>query len=255
MSSASFGLRSHSTEAGESSSPSPSNLPVEDDSDPDHPAVHRYRDNALLPLNPHDKDLENRISFKRKQKIPSGSGLTKFLPSSLSNTSRQTSPSPRHVTTRTLRLRDQSSRNTPDANLSTINPSITGGPHLNDSKDGGPSDWYVEGPGRRVGYDDLTAIDWIFEYTKERQRLRALHSSAKGLVGHFQQLADASQIWVVLIATGLAAGMLAAGIDVASDWLGDLKTGYCKTGPGGGKFYLNKGFCCWGHEGWVALCS
>ncbi len=190
-----------------------------------------------------------RISFKRKQKSPSGFGLTKFLSSPLSNNSRQVSPSPRPVAARTRQLRDQFSRNTSDANLSTINSSITGGPHLNDSKEGGPSDWYVEGPGRRVGYDDLTAIDWTFEYTKERQRLRALNSSAKGLVGQFQQLADASQVWVVLIATGLAAGVLAAGIDVASDWLGDLKTGYCNNGPGGGKFYLNKGFCCWGHEG------
>ena len=116
-------------------------------------------------------------------------------------------------------------------------------------KDGGPLDWYVEGPGRRVGYDDMTAIDWIFEYTKERQRLRVLYSSATGLVGYAQQLLDASQVWWVLIGTGLAVGILAACIDVASDWLGDLKTGYCKNGPGGGKFYLNKGFCCWGLEG------
>ena len=110
-------------------------------------------------------------------------------------------------------------------------------------------DWYVEGPGRRVGYDDLTAIDWIFEYTKERQRLRVLQSNAKGLLGYAVQLVDASQIWLVLIATGLAAGVLAAGIDIASDWLGDLKTGYCKSGPEGGKFYLNREFCCWGLDG------
>lgn len=121
---------------------------------------------------------------------------------------------------------------------------------MNDLQDGGPLDWYAEGPGRRVGYDDLTAIDWTFEYTKERQRLRVLYSRAKGLVGQFQQLADASQIWLVLVATGLAVGVLAASIDIVSDWLGDLKTGYCRNGPGGGKFYLNKGFCCWGHEGW-----
>jgi len=99
-----------------------------------------------------------------------------------------------------------------------------------------------------VGYDDLTAIDWIFEYTKERQRLRYLYSQATGLFGHAQQILDASQIWMVLIATGLASGVLAAGIDVASDWLADLKTGYCRNGKGGGKFYLNRGFCCWGHE-------
>lgn len=62
---------------------------------------------------------------------------------------------------------------------------------------------------------------------------------------------DASQIWMVLIATGIASGVLAAGIDVASDWLGDLKTGYCRGGEGGGGFYLNRGFCCWGHEEWA----
>lgn len=103
-----------------------------------------------------------------------------------------------------------------------------------------------------MGYDDLTAIDWIFEYTKERQRLRNLYSRATGLLGYAHQLLDASQVWLVLVATGLAAGVLAAGIDVVSDWLGDLKTGYCKNGAGGGRFYLNRGFCCWGHDGRIS---
>lgn len=116
-------------------------------------------------------------------------------------------------------------------------------------KEDGPLDWYHEGPGRRVGYDDLTAIDWIFEYTKERQRLRVLRSQASGLLGSLQQLVDASQVWVILIGTGLTAGLLTAGINVVSDWLGDLKTGYCQTGVDGGYFWLNRGFCCWGHEG------
>ncbi|KAI1355546.1 chloride channel [Xylaria sp. FL0043] len=116
------------------------------------------------------------------------------------------------------------------------------------SKDGLPLDWYAEGPGRRVGYEDLTAIDWIFEHTKERQRLRVLYSSATGLVGYIQRLADSSQVWIVLVLTGLAVGTIAAGIDVASDWLGDLKTGYCSSGPDGGAFYLNKQFCCLGYD-------
>ena len=106
-----------------------------------------------------------------------------------------------------------------------------------------------EGPGQRVGYGDMTAIDWIFEYTKERHRLRSLYSSTSGVVGYLRQLLDSSQIWAVLIATGVAAGIITACIDIASDWLGDLKTGYCSNGPGGGRFYLNKGFCCWGLEG------
>lgn len=121
------------------------------------------------------------------------------------------------------------------------------GEHLQDTKDANGLDWYVEGPGRRVGYDDLTAIDWIFEYAKERQRLRYLYSSASGILGHLKQLVDASQVWIILVAAGILSGGIAAFIDVASDWLGDLKTGYCSNVDGDGRFYLNKSFCCWGY--------
>ncbi|KAK5030526.1 chloride channel [Exophiala sideris] len=115
-------------------------------------------------------------------------------------------------------------------------------------KEDGDTDWYVEGPGRRVGYDDLTAIDWIYEYTKERQRLRRLFALNSGFTGQLRQLFDASHVWVVLVASGISVGCVAAIINIASDWLGDLKTGYCKKGSGGGQFYLNKQFCCWGHD-------
>jgi chloride channel 3/4/5 len=115
-------------------------------------------------------------------------------------------------------------------------------------------DWYVEGPGRRVAYDDLTAIDWIFEYTKERQRLRVLYSSTNGPFGWMWQLLDSSQVWIVLIGAGIATGLIAAMIDVVTDWLGDLKNGYCRNGPGGGKFYLNRSFCCWGLDD-MSLCK
>ena len=69
----------------------------------------------------------------------------------------------------------------------------------NPAKDG-IVDWVAEGPGRRV-YDDLTAIDWIFEYTKERLRIRVLERQG-GLLGHIKILYDSSQIWLVLIGTG-----------------------------------------------------
>lgn len=118
-----------------------------------------------------------------------------------------------------------------------------------ESKEHGVIDWYAEGPGRRVGYDDFTAIDWIYEYAKERQRLRMLYSSASGVLGCLRQFIDASQIWLVLVGTGLMTGAIAALIDIASDWLGDLKTGVCVAGEGGGRFYLNHGFCCWGLDG------
>lgn len=96
-----------------------------------------------------------------------------------------------------------------------------------------------------MGYDDLTAIDWIYEYSKERTRQRQLLANSPGWIGQLRQVADASQIWWILVLTGIAVGGIAAGIDVVSDWLGDLKTGVCSNVQHGGAFYLNKVFCCW----------
>lgn len=78
--------------------------------------------------------------------------------------------------------------------------------------------------------------------------MRYLYSGATGLLGTIKQLADASQVWIILVAAGILSGGIAAFIDVASDWLADLKTGYCSSVEGDGRFYLNKGFCCWGIE-------
>lgn len=96
---------------------------------------------------------------------------------------------------------------------------------------------------RRRFYDDLTAIDWIFEYTKEKLRLKRL-SAKGGLTGYLASVLDSSQVWIVLILTGLAAGFLAAVIDIIANWLGDLKDGYCRPA-----LYLSRNFCCWGLEG------
>lgn len=197
-------------------------------------------------------------TFKRKPKLATSFPFAKFLSQPSSQSSRSASPHTLPVaplpTARSRRLRELSSNNDSDVSLNIGTGHAGDGFAFGDSKDGSALDSYTEGPGRRVGYDDLTAIDWIFEYTKERQRLRYLHSSATGLFSYAHQMLDASQIWIVLIATGVASGVLAAGIDIASDWLADLKTGYCRTGEGGGRFYLNRGFCCWGHES-LAQCQ
>jgi chloride channel 3/4/5 len=231
-----------SPEEGSSSSSSSRRSPpkptaIEDyESDDDDPVANHSREQALFSQDPFDSDIPEVVSFKRKQKQPAGS---RFLSVFSGNTSRQTTPSPR-TGTPTLNSSRSHGLNT----LSDSRDGSTG----NGTKDG-PLDWYVEGPGRRVGYQDMTAIDWIFEYTKERQRLRMLYASGAGLLGYIQQFMDASQVWVVLILTGLATGIAAATIDVASDWLGDLKTGYCAAGEDGGHFYLNKYFCCYGFDG------
>ncbi|KAL4910124.1 hypothetical protein BDW74DRAFT_48536 [Aspergillus multicolor] len=183
-------------------------------------------------------DLRQPISFKRKHKQRSGFSL-----SSLSNLF--TSDSDGHSS-----FGRAASRNVPfteDAPQPAGESSQRNG-NYNVQKEGGLLDWYVEGPGRRVGYDDFTAIDWIFEYTKERQRKRLLSASGQGMLGYARKVFDASNVWLVLIATGISVGIIAASIDIVGDWLGDIKAGYCKNGPGGGKFYLNRSFCCWGHE-------
>lgn len=192
-----------------------------------------------------------RVSFKRKQKATASStfGLSRFLSSPLGASKDRASPLPRSGTSRAHHLRSSSHHNdSTELILNYLDTPADAGEHLQDTKDANGLDWYVEGPGRRVGYDDLTAIDWIFEYAKERQRLRYLYSSASGILGHIKQIADASQIWLILIAAGILSGGIAAFIDVASDWLGDLKSGYCSNVDGDGRFYLNKGFCCWGYS-------
>jgi chloride channel 3/4/5 len=226
------------------SSSSPPNAPTVDDDerDIDDPVAQYSRDRAVLSDDFLEGDGPDAVSFKRKQKQTAASAGSRFLSmlSGGASGSRHRSTSP-----------------SPDPAISNSNRSqglnILGGEHsrshnVGGIKDGGSVDWYVEGQGRRVGYEDSTAIDWIFEYTKERQRLRILYASSTGVLGYVRQFLDASQIWVLLILTGLAAGLFAAAIDVASDWLGDIKAGYCSAGPDGGHFYLNRYFCCFGYD-------
>lgn len=229
-------------EASSSSSQSPP-LPRHDGNN-DDPRRPDTADSNLLGENDLSESLAEPISFKRKQRgrSASGLGLNTSLPGirpGLQGGSRLGSSSNRGAARDTSILEDI-----------YTSPGRRGGANgdqSSTSKLGAPLDWYVEGPGRRVGYEDLTAIDWIFEYTKERTRLRVLYSSASGPLGYAQRLLDASQEWIILVLTGLLVGALAAGIDITTDWLGDLKTGYCSTADGGA-FYLNKHFCCLGYD-------
>lgn len=205
-------------------------------------------DSDLLGDDPLTQDLAEPISFKRKQKRP---GIGLGLLTSLTGSLRDQRGGNNGPNASSGRLQYEEPEEAPYPETYHSSPRRRGGGNNTTSgstpKDGAPLDWHVEGPGQRVGYENLTAIDWIFEYTKERARLRVLNSSAVGLVGYAQRLLDASQEWIILVLTGLLVGALAAGIDVVSDWLGDLKAGYCST-TDGGAFYLNKNFCCLGYD-------
>jgi H+/Cl- antiporter ClcA len=47
----------------------------------------------------------------------------------------------------------------------------------------------------------------------------------------------------VVTIIGIAIGLNAALLNIITEWLSDVKMGYCETG-----FYLNENFCCWGEE-------
>lgn len=200
-------------------------------------------DGDVLGDDPLNQDLDEPLSFKRKQKRSIFSQPARLISSLTGGAPRLDTTGSNGQPSLAGGLDVQE-----DTFLGRVSPGRPpNGFRTNQGKDGVPLDWYVEGPGRRVGYEDLTAIDWIFEYTKERQRIRVLYSSASGLMGYAQHLLDASQVWVILVLTGIAVGCVAASIDVATDWLADLKTGYCSTDDGGA-FYLSKTFCCLGYD-------
>ncbi|KAF9379600.1 hypothetical protein CPB97_008878 [Podila verticillata] len=97
-----------------------------------------------------------------------------------------------------------------------------------------------ENNGIRIWYHNYTTIDWIHDFVKERVRLRHLRSMG-GIRGMIRNRTDSLKGWVLVLLTGVITACLAAFIDVASWWLGDLRMGYCTT-----NFWWSQYFCCWG---------
>ncbi|KAK0844448.1 chloride channel [Friedmanniomyces endolithicus] len=221
---------------------------TEEGDNPDD-GLDRERDELLNEEDPlHENgQLDRGLSTQRRQNTNQPSFASRFLSSPFTRGSRSNTPSPSDPSDGT---RNRSSAYpTASTILSYLN--LPSSNPASDPKDPASHDWYVEGPGKRVGYDNLTAIDWIYEYNRERTRLRQLTADAPGPLGKLKLIADASQVWLVLVATGIAVGSIAAGIDVASDWMGDLKQGVCSNVQLGGKFYLSRPFCCWGTQSYA----
>ncbi|KAH9858868.1 Cl-channel protein [Lenzites betulinus] len=106
-------------------------------------------------------------------------------------------------------------------------------------------------------YEDFTTIDWIQDSIIERnRRLRAArrqtipHRGPRGEVtlswlwSRLQSVIYAGQSWFVVTLVGIAIGFNAAIISIATEWLSDIKMGYCADG-----WWLNQQFCCWEIEG------
>ena len=98
-------------------------------------------------------------------------------------------------------------------------------------------------------YEDFTTIDWIQDSAREQLRRRARRRENAGFFqreGHLgwrrrlRDSYDAGQAWIVVTLVGAAIGLNAAFLNIVTEWLSDVKLGYCSTA-----FYLNEDFCCW----------
>ncbi|KAJ7121295.1 Cl-channel protein [Mycena crocata] len=106
-------------------------------------------------------------------------------------------------------------------------------------------------------YEDFSTIDWIQDSILERNRRirdsRTLYASHRGPHGEvtvswlwtqFRKALDTGQTWFVVSLVGVCIGLNAAIISIITEWLSDIKMGYCHDG-----WWLNQQFCCWEIDG------
>ncbi|KII92648.1 hypothetical protein PLICRDRAFT_37425 [Plicaturopsis crispa FD-325 SS-3] len=112
-------------------------------------------------------------------------------------------------------------------------------------------------------YEDFTTIDWIQDGVLERNRrirnAHTLYASHRGphgevtipwLWSQLRKLSNAGQTWFVVSIVGVCIGLNAAIISIVTEWLSDIKMGYCSDG-----WWLNQQFCCWEIEGDEVACD
>lgn len=106
-------------------------------------------------------------------------------------------------------------------------------------------------------YEDFTTIDWVQDAVQEQARRKAKRRERSGFwdqegtLGWRRKLResyDAGQAWLVVTLVGAAIGLNSAFLNIVTEWLSDVKLGYCTTA-----FYLNEQFCCWGAEDGMAF--
>ncbi|RYP07462.1 hypothetical protein DL764_002469 [Monosporascus ibericus] len=101
-------------------------------------------------------------------------------------------------------------------------------------------------------YEDFTTIDWVQDAAREQLHRKNRRKKAAGGLSNKRRVTwryklwgsyDAAQGWIVVTLIGAAIGLNAAFLNIVTEWLADIKIGYCTTA-----FYLNEQFCCWGED-------
>lgn len=80
----------------------------------------------------------------------------------------------------------------------------------------------------RTWYDQFTSTDWVHDSIADGMRLRELRSR-KDIRGRFLAWFDGSKGWILVAVIGCITAALAYVVDVASDFIFDLKEGFCTT--------------------------
>lgn len=101
-------------------------------------------------------------------------------------------------------------------------------------------------------YEDFTTIDWVQDAAREQIRRRTRRKDAASFFQRDGTWAwrkrlwesyDAAQAWMVVTLVAIIIGLNAAALNIVTEYLSDLKMGYCTTA-----WYLNEDFCCYGAE-------
>ncbi|PVU86703.1 hypothetical protein BB560_006620, partial [Smittium megazygosporum] len=93
-------------------------------------------------------------------------------------------------------------------------------------------------------FDEFETIDWIEEARNEISRKKAKFLvQTSSFYFALRSLYNLVQVWLVIFLVGSAIGTITAFISIVTEWLSDIKLGYCSK-----NWWLNEKFCCW--ENW-----
>jgi hypothetical protein len=99
----------------------------------------------------------------------------------------------------------------------------------------------IEDSSTRTHYDDFHTIDWLKDLARDRFRHRIIQKKKKENI--WQQIVtlhDSWSGWICVLLVGLSSGLVAAVVDIGSNWITHIKEGICVNA-----FWLNKPQCCW----------
>ncbi|GMM32811.1 Gef1 protein [Saccharomycopsis crataegensis] len=108
------------------------------------------------------------------------------------------------------------------------------------------------------GFDKFTTVDCIIDslmsndYKLHDFKANRNASTFSIVIGN---IVSSSRSWLCLTLIGVLIGTIAAALTIVTEYLNNIKNGYCST-----NFYLNRNFCCWGEdlescEQWVSWTS